>query len=194
MTNPESQPEVKWESIERYLKEKKGWIDAVVVSGGEPTTDKGLPLLLKNIKQMNLKTKIFTNGTDPDIIRYLIDSGLADSFSIDIKAPLNSEKYRVATGGDVSVDNIVKSVKIIIENNIDSDFRTTLVPTIFDGEDFKGFARELFYLGIKKIILQQFVPRDTLDPTYLNIKPYSQDFIKEIVQDICFYIKDVEIS
>jgi pyruvate formate lyase activating enzyme len=192
--NPKNHPTIGWECVEKYLKEKAGWVDAVVISGGEPTIHENLPCLLKSIKNIGYKIKLFTNGTNPKAIETLFELKIIDSISMDIKAPLCGEKYKLASGMQVNINNIKQTIMFIVKSGIEYEFRTTAVPCILEKQDIMDIAKDLSLFGVKKFIIQQFIPRDTLDPSFLNIKPFPDYFLKEIASTINTYIKDVNIA
>lgn len=123
-----------------WLTKRKPFVEAVVVSGGEPSLQQDLPEFLLKIKNMGLRTKLDTNGTRPDVLEILIYKGLLDYIAMDIKAPL--EKYHEICGVRL-VDNCIKeSISIIKNSHVSHEFRTTLAPGI-NMEDIKGIIKEL---------------------------------------------------
>jgi len=113
------------EEIFRWLSKRKGMIDAVVISGGEPTLQSNLKVFIEELKAMKLLVKLDTNGTNPDILRTLIADELLDFIAMDLKAPLN--KYEEITGvGGLELSSIRESVEIIKNSGLAHEFRTTL--------------------------------------------------------------------
>ncbi len=187
---PQLIPSIPFKEIKQFLKQKKGWIDGVVIGGGEPTLYEDLASLLKEIKDLGLLVKLDTNGTKPELIQKLIAQKLIDYIALDIKAPLERQKYELAAGGSVDIDKIKKSIEILLKRDINYEFRTTVVRSLLAREDILEIARSL--PGAKRYILQQFNPKDTLDRKMSEIKPYlieelkkMAQFAKEFVQD-CF--------
>ncbi len=175
--DPDSLKTVPLEYIERFVKEKKGWIDAMIVGGGEPTLYAQLPALLKEIKKMNLLIKLDTNGTNPEMIEELINHGLVDYIAMDIKANLNSLNYAKAAGCSVDLNAISKSIGILLNSKIECEFRTTMVPTLVECKDIVSIAQAIG--GAKKYVLQQFDPKDIMDDNLSSVKPYPPEDLKQ---------------
>ncbi|HBW36911.1 anaerobic ribonucleoside-triphosphate reductase activating protein [Desulfosporosinus sp. BICA1-9] len=117
------------EEIFEWLSKRKGMIDAVVVSGGEPTLQKNLHVFIEELKAMSLLVKLDTNGTNPDSLRALIDDKLLDFIAMDLKAPLS--KYEHITGtSQLELSSIRESMEIIKNSGLEHEFRTTLCPEL----------------------------------------------------------------
>lgn len=128
-----------------WIADNKGMLDAVVITGGEPSLHKELPLLIENIKQLNLKVKLDTNGTNPNMLNYLIEEKMVDYIAMDIKAPLELLKYQSVVGKKLSssmLHQIKKSVEILKQNNVDYEFRTTLDKRL-TYDDFNKIATKI---------------------------------------------------
>jgi pyruvate formate lyase activating enzyme len=126
-----SNPEFASLNILSYLKERKSWLDGVVVSGGEPTIHKDLPLFLKEIKDMGYSVKLDTNGSNPFILEQIIKENLVDYIAMDIKTVLDSNTYSKLIGisnADFIIENIIASIYLIKQSNLDYEFRTTKIP------------------------------------------------------------------
>ena len=158
LTVLEADEYIPWEEIMKYLKLRKGMLDAVVVSGGEPTLLPNLIDKLKDIKSLGYEIKLDTNGTNPDLVKQYIDSHLIDYVAMDIK---NSEdKYPLTAGvKSIDMDNIKKSIKLLKESGIAYEFRTTLVKEFHNNiDDIKGIGELI--KGSKILYLQKFVDRE----------------------------------
>jgi len=159
-----------------FLEDRRGLLEGVVVCGGEPTIQKDLPNFIKKIKKLEFAVKLDTNGSNPKMLRKLIDDNLIDYVAMDIKVP--KEKYNLVFGSKVDVKKIEESIKILKENKVDYEFRTTVVPTVLAKEDIIKIAN---WIGpAKKYYLQNFRPEKTVDPRFEKIKPYPQEFLLEI--------------
>lgn len=178
--NPETLESVDYTYIKSFFKEKKGWIDGVVIGGGEPTLYKHLATLAEDIKNRGLLVKLDTNGTNPEVLKDLIDKKLVDYIAMDVKAPLNTQMYSKVTGSNVDVVNIKQSIDIISNSGVDYEFRTTVVPLFLTRTDIVNIAQML--KGAKRYILQQFAPKDTLDKSMAEVKPYKPDELKQLAQ------------
>ena len=176
--DPDSLTTVPFEHIERYIREKDGWIDAMVIGGGEPTLYKHLPALLNDIKNLGLKIKIDTNGTNPQMLSAVMEQGLVDYIAMDVKAPLEKSKYSRATIVPVDIEALSRSIELLIKSNLDYEFRTTVVPAILDKTDIVEIARTIS--SAKKYVLQQFDPADVMDDNFTKVKPYTPDMLKSM--------------
>jgi pyruvate formate lyase activating enzyme len=171
-----NQPKISEIEFFNFLKERKELIDGVVLCGGEPTTTKGLVPLIKKIKKMGFFVKLDTNGSDPKLLKNLIDQKSVDYVAMDIKGP--KERYNDFSGAKVDVKKIQKSIDILKEGKVDYEFRSTIVPTLHKKEDVIEMAK--WIRGAKKYFLQNFRPEKTIDPKFEKIKPYPQEYLLEI--------------
>jgi len=148
---------IPFEEILTFLKGRRNLVDAVVISGGEPTLMKGLKEKIIKIKELGFLIKLDTNGTHPEVIEDLLASNLIDYIAMDIKS---SEKtYPLITGNQfVNMENIKKSISIIKNSSIKYEFRTTLVNEYHNLEDIKGIGELI--KGSKVLYLQKFVDRE----------------------------------
>ena len=176
VTGVNSLESIPFDNVAGFLKEKQGWIDGVVITGGEPTLhEERLFNLITAIKALGFSVKLDTNGTRPNIVKKLTDEGYVDYIAMDIKAPFVKEAYEKAAGVQVDIDIIKLSKDTIINSGIDYEFRTTVVPGIIGAFEIVEISKQL--TGAKKYCLQQFVGRDCIDSTFISTKPYS---LKEI--------------
>ena len=138
------------EEVLDFLKSRVGKIDGVVITGGEPTINNELPSFIKKIKDLGLLVKLDTNGTNPKMIEYLIDNSLVDYIAMDIKT--NPLKYNVVTNTKNNIEDILDSVDIIKNSNIEHEFRTT-VYNIHTLDDLINIAK---LVSPSKYFLQDF--------------------------------------
>lgn len=164
---------------DRHHEQNRRWIDGVVISGGEPTLHPGLPNLIDHLAQRGLKVKLFTNGSRPDVIRELIQTGRLAAISMDLKAPFD-DRYARAAGATVDLDAIRASADVIIGGGIPYEFRTTVCPTLLAHDDVVDIARAI--RGARLLVLQQFRPVDCLDPGFEQIRPYETDELDRMAQ------------
>ena len=149
--------ELDFNEILEFLKGRKGLVDAVVFSGGEPTLEKDLKVKIKAVKDLGFAIKLDTNGTNPKIVEDLLDSNLIDYVAMDIK---NCPSLYGETCGVPSINlvNIKKTISIIMNKAPDYEFRTTLVKEFHERMDYDSFLTLI--KGAKKLYLQKFVDRD----------------------------------
>lgn len=191
--NSQSLPSISEKEIIDHLLFKRKWLDGLVITGGEPMLEEDLPNFLSKIKKEGFLVEIETNGTNPGMLRDLVGRSLVDYLALDIKAPLEWEKYRKVAGivDEKLLEKVKKSVKILSRSNIDYELRTTVVPGLVDQDDVISIARGAE--GIRKYVLQQFVPMVTLDKQYGKIEPYSKDKLEEMKEKIADYVESCEI-
>ncbi len=188
--HPEQLEEVPLQEFMEFLSENLDFLDGVVISGGEPTHHSELPEFIKRIKKMGLKVKLDTNGTNPDMLRDLIDSGLVDYVAMDIKAPLD-DRYKEVIGVEAPLEEIKRSISIIMDSGIDYEFRTTVVPILLTAKDIEDIAA--YIGGAKKYALHQFNPQNTLDPNFTAVKPYTSGTMLGMAESAKKYVKKVVI-
>ena len=183
------QPEISEKELFSFLKERKRLLEGVVICGGEPTIHKELPGLVKKIKKLGYLVKLDTNGSNPKMIKKLIEDKLIDYVAMDVKLPKN--KYPKIFKGGVKIENIEESIKILKEGKIDYEFRTTVVPTILDKEDIIKIAKWLS--PAKKYYLQNFRAEKTIDPKFEKIKPYPDKYLLEIQKTVAPFFEICEV-
>ena len=186
----EVKDEIPPEEFLDFLEEKKKWIDGICVTGGEPTLHKGLVDFARKVKEKGFLIKLDTNGTNPAMIEQLLNEKLVDYVAMDIKADL--DKYSEAVNAKVNTDAIQKTVNLLMNSEIGYEFRTTVVPGLFDEETAEKIGNWL--KGAKKYCLQQFRNSDkVLDPKYQNVGHYHIDKLEKFKSILKKHINDVEI-
>ena len=136
-----------------YLKKRKGLLDAVCITGGEPTLHKDLPLFIEKVKNLEYFVKLDTNGTNPEMVKSLNESGLVDYFAMDIKNDLDS--YTEIIGiTNFDVKNVVKSVEYFLSGKANYEFRTTLINEFHKESNILKIAN--WIKGAEKYFLQKF--------------------------------------
>lgn len=176
--HPENLPTIPFEQIEDRLKKSRGWVDGVVILGGEPTIHSDLLGLCEKIKETDFLVKLDTNGTNPVMVKELIDKRLVDYIAMDIKAPLTVEKYSKVCGVNVEnlIDKIEETVGILLENEVEYEFRTTVVSGLHDERDIEEICQRI--KGCGKYVIQNYKGDvETVDPKF-NGKPFSEEKMK----------------
>ena len=149
--------EIDFNEILDFLKTRTGLVDAVVFTGGEPTLEPDLKVKIKAVRDLGFLIKLDTNGTNPEIVESLLDEGLVDYVAMDIK---NSPSLYKETCGvsNIKLENIKKSIAIIMAKAPDYEFRTTLVKEFHERMDYASFLNLI--KGAKRVFLQKFVDRE----------------------------------
>jgi pyruvate formate lyase activating enzyme len=177
--NPQKYETIPLDRIERFLLDRKDFIDGVCITGGEPLLhkDRGIFEFMQRIKDLGFQIKFDTNGTDPDTLKELIDKNLIDYIAMDIKGPLD-KRYDKLSGVKTDIEKIEQCIKIIKESGIGHEFRTTVIPALLDINDIKDIAKAI--PGANKFVLQQFVPENTWDESLRSVRPYPQEKLEEM--------------
>lgn len=172
-----------------YLKKRKGLLDAVVISGGEPCIQGDLAEFIRQVKNLDYLVKLDTNGSFPFVLERLFSDNLIDYIAMDIKAPLY--KYREIANAGINLEYINKSIDLIKKYAPDYEFRTTVVKSQLSFEDINEIAKLL--KGAKKYYLQSFVSSKILDNSLKNEISYTQEEFLEIKKNIEQNIQSVFI-
>ena len=173
-----------------FLNKRKGKLDGVVITGGEPTLQIDLKLFIQKIKEIGFLVKLDTNGTNPDILQDLLADNLIDYAAMDIKAPL--EKYSTVVNRNVKTEDIKKSVNLLLNSSIEYEFRTTILPSLISIQDFNDIGRLI--QGAQKYYLQKFeVQSEINDSSWVNEKNYNDEQFSQIIQIMNKYVKYVEL-
>jgi len=179
---PEQYATIPLENILARLHSLRDWIDGVCLTGGEPTLHTDLPLLAQKIKRHRFLIKLDTNGSNPQRLEQLIETGDVDFVSMDVKAPLDPFCYSRAAGLTVNLEPILESIEILKRGKVDYEFRMTVVPGLHKEEDIQTLGNQL-RVG-PRLILQNFNPENPLDPRMKNIVPYDPKVLKKIEREV----------
>lgn len=183
------QPEIDEKEFFGFLDERKDFLDGVCITGGEPTIQKGLIDFIKQIKKRGFLVKLDTNGSNPEVLKELIKTDLLDYIAMDIKAGLFN--YSKAAGTKVNLEQIKKSIKLIMRSGVDYEFRITVAPKLIKKKTIQEIAKWL--KGAEKFILQQFRNQKVLDKTFEKIEPYADKILKDFEKILKKTIKKVEL-
>jgi len=169
-----------------FLRRRQEKLDAVVITGGEPTLHDGLELFIDKIKTMGFLVKLDTNGSNPGVLKNLLSENLLDYVAMDIKAPL--EKYSEVTRMPVDVKRIEESITLIRQSHLDHEFRTTIAKNLLSEDDVLSIAKML--RGEKLYFLQNCVPTKVLDPHFLaEFVPYTREELQNMAQLAQSYVE-----
>lgn len=162
-----------------FLERRRGKLDGVVISGGEPTLQPGLPAFIRRVKHMGFKVKLDTNGSRPDVVARLLDEQLLDYVSMDVKTSL--ERYHDLVGPCVDPEAIRTSIKVIMDRSPEYEFRTTFVREVHGLSDIRQMAE--LVRGARRYALQRFRPATTLDPVFAGYSP-PDDAELQMIADV----------
>lgn len=177
--NSDELEKIEDEEVFSFLEKRKGLIDGITVSGGEPTLDKGLLEFLRRIKDMGLLVKLDTNGFSPSVVEQCLMEKLADYIAVDLKT--SPAKYSTLTKRDLNFNQILITLDIIRKSEVDYEIRTTCVPGFVTLEDITLIGEAVGH--VRKWYLQQFVNTHTLiDPESEKLSPYPVRYL-ELMRD-----------
>lgn len=165
LLGPEGETAISAEDLLSFLKKRKGMLDGVCITGGEPTVQQDLPELLRSVKALGYPVKLDTNGSNPAMLKALVQEGLVDYVAMDIK---NCRKKYGMTAGvpGLAMEKIEESMTFLLEGTVDYELRTTVVQELHTEEDFQNMAQWILSLNsgkpAKRLYLQQFVDRDSV--------------------------------
>jgi pyruvate formate lyase activating enzyme len=165
------------------LEARKKYIDAVVITGGEPCMHKELPQFIAKLKERGFKVKLDTNGFFPEVLQESMEN--LDYVALDVKT--SPEKYSLLGAKDTSA--FLRSIELLKSSNVACEFRITVVPEIVTAQDIATIAELL--KGAKTVALQQFIPDDTLDKRFQTLKPYPPEVFQEFADILKKSVADV---
>lgn len=175
------------DAVFSFLEQRRGLLDGVVVTGGEPTLMGDLPVFLRRIKDMGFLVKLDTNGNNPLMLRELLRERLLDYIAMDIKTSL--ARYKSLVGNRAKIHFLQESIYMIQQSGIDHEFRSTLIKEIHTDDVLLEMIELL--CGAGKLYLQSFRPETTLVPAFATYHPFSSqemndiaDRFREIVQEV----------
>ncbi|MCR5333234.1 MAG: anaerobic ribonucleoside-triphosphate reductase activating protein [Bacilli bacterium] len=183
----DSKERIPFDEIMEYLSSRKGVIDAVVISGGEPTLMPELKDRIIKIKELGYKIKLDTNGTNPRLLKELINEKLIDYVAMDVKNSI--EKYPLTTGIHGNFDVVVESINLLKEGKVDYEFRTTLVDEFHSEKTIKDMGE--LVKGAKKLYLQKYVYREGVIAKSLH--PVEEIKAKSFVEILKNFVNKVEL-
>lgn len=165
------------------LESRKRYVDAVVVTGGEPTMHSELPKFLAKLKERGFEVKLDTNGFYPEVLEECLPH--VDYVALDVKTSL--EKYKQLGAQDTA--GLMRTVEILKTGKVPYEFRTTVVPELVTAADVESIGE--IAKGAKTYALQQFVPQDTLDKRFEALRPYAPETIAEFADTIKKYAENI---
>lgn len=183
------------ETVLQYLEENRTLYQALVISGGEPTLNAQLPEFLAEVKAMGLCAGVETNGSNPTMIARLLELELVDYIAMDVKAPLEWEAYRRASGLPQGREDMLDDVKRTLQHlknaRVELELRCTVVPRFHAPEDILRLAEQL--RGYPHFVLQQFVPERALDPRLRDQVPYGHEVLGQLHEKISGYFPRCQV-
>jgi len=178
-----------------FLDKRKKYLDGVCITGGEPLINPDLKDLLEKIKEKGFLIKVDTNGSNPGLLKEIIEQKLIDYVAMDIKT--DADSYDILAGVDVDLSKIEESIKIIFNSGINYGFRTTVIRGYHDPEKIKKIGKWINNLvgKPKKYCIQNFIPREgkLVDDKFEKIKPFEDEELEDIKEAAMPYFEKVEV-
>ena len=172
----------------RFLKGRRGLLDGVAVTGGEPLLRKDLPDLLRAIRDLGFAVKLDTNGNHPEALEGLFREGLVDYVAMDIKN--SPERYALTVGlRELDLAPIRRSVGLLMAGDVPYEFRTTVVDELHEEADFEAMGQWL--QGAEKYFLQAFADRDSVP--FAGLHAPKKERLEAYAQIMRKYVRDVQI-
>lgn len=166
------------EQVLDFLRSRRGRLQGVVVTGGEPTLHDDLPQFLAGIKELGFAVKLDTNGSNPGLLDRIIAERLADYIAMDLKAPLRF--YSRVTRVSIDTSDIERSLRLVKGSGLPHELRTTYLESLLTKEDMLGIAE--LAKGCDRIALQYFRATKTLDPELLGEPSPSDARMRDIIK------------
>lgn len=187
--HPETLPTIGEDELYNFLHERKPWLDGICICGGEPTIHRDLPEHIARFKEMGYKVKLDTNGTNPTMVRDLIDRQLIDYIAMDIKAPL--DKYETVVNVPINKSQLQEMVTLLMHNHVPYEFRMTVVPTLVEENDFHLIGQWL--RGAEQFYVQQFSNKKCLQKALEKVGPFPLEKLEEFKNILARYITHVAV-
>lgn len=173
-----------------FLDARKDWLEGICVTGGEPLLHPDLDVFLSVLKERHLLVKLDTNGTFPSRLEKLLKLKLVDFVALDIKAP--PARYAEVVGVEVDGAAVGHSIELIRNSDVSVMFRTTVVPGLVGREDLMEIGRWLE--GEDLFQIQQFSPKNTLDPAFEKREPFGREDLETMAEDLRPFFKEVRLE
>ncbi|PLX87226.1 MAG: anaerobic ribonucleoside-triphosphate reductase activating protein [Desulfuromonas sp.] len=186
---PDQYPDYPLADLFDDLRSRAGFIDGIVISGGEPTLDPGLSDFLARLKEMELEVKLDTNGLRPDVLRPLLEKNQVDYLAIDLKTAL--DRYSELDSHPVDVAPLVDTIALTRTFDVATEFRTTCVPGLVEVDDIHAMGTAI--KGADLWVLQQFVPDHSLDENLHEVSPHSAEVLQGFVRSAEGYVENLTL-
>lgn len=189
LVTKQNEDEISAEAVISYLSKRKGLLDGVCITGGEPLLNEDIELLLSPIKQLGYSIKLDTNGSRPQMLKRLVEKGLVDYIAMDIKS-CEADYPEVAGVKSLNFTDIAESIQYIIGCGVDYEFRTTVVNGLHTTESVTSAAKMI--QGAKRYFLQAFKDSGELIKEE-GFSAHSKKTMEEMLEKVRNYVPSAEI-
>ncbi len=169
----------------KILESRRKYVDAVVITGGEPTLNEDLPVFVRRLKEKGFSVKLDSNGFFPQVLERCLPD--VDYVAMDVKTSL--DKYRLL--GAKETKGFLRSIGLLKEGRVEYEFRNTAVPGLVDEDDVVKIGEMV--RGARRFVFQQFLPGSTLDEKFNNVKPYPPEVITGYAGIMKSYVEEVTL-
>jgi len=169
----------------KILESRREYVDAVVITGGEPTLNEDLPAFVRRLKENGFSVKLDANGFFPQILERCLPH--LNYVAMDVKTSV--EKYRLL--GAKETKSFLRSIRLLKEGRVEYEFRNTAVPGLVSEEDITKMGEVV--RGARRFAFQQFLPGNTLDEKFSNLKPYPPEVLTRFADIMKSYVDEVTL-
>ncbi len=186
--NPPKEPEYPVEEILEFLKKRKGILDGIAITGGEPLMQPDIKEFIIKVRELGYAVKLDTNGTFPKKLKELVNEGLVDYVAMDVKSSKTGYPQCVGIGG-YDLSKVEESVEFLKEGKVDYEFRTTVADGLHTLEDIEELGKWL--QGSKRHFIQAF--KDSGDLIGFGLEPFSKDMLNSMCDVMKKYVPDCQV-
>lgn len=186
---PDGYPDIPVDELLADLQARKNFIDGVVISGGEPTIEAGLPAFLSALKKLGLQVKLDTNGLLPAVIAALLDDHLIDYVAVDIKT--SPQRYSELHSVSVDPKGLIETVDLLRNANIEVEYRTTCIPNLVTEQEIDAIG--VLLRGAPLWVLQQYVAQHAMFEQWQQLEAYPATRLQQFATKAQQYVQQVQV-
>jgi pyruvate formate lyase activating enzyme len=190
VTAMEDTPQLTDEAFFAFLKRRRGKLNGVCITGGEPTLHADLPGFVNRIRSLGYAVKLDTNGSNPEMLGRLLETSSLDYVAMDVKAP--ASRYSDVTGNPYALALAETSIRLLADRDTVHEYRTTILPLLFSEVDIDHIARML--PPGSRYVIQNFVPTKTLDPNLVHARGFASGDLEAIADHMRLHYPLLHIS
>jgi len=190
VTAREDTPQLTEEAFFAFLERRRGKLNGVCITGGEPTLHADLPGFVDRIRALGYAVKLDTNGSNPEMLGRLLETSSLDYVAMDVKAP--ASRYSDVTGNPYALALAETSIRLLADRDTVHEYRTTILPLLFSEVDIDQIARML--PPGSRYVIQNFVPTKTLDPNLVHARGFASGDLEAIADHMRLHYPLLHIS
>ena len=190
VTSMEDTPQLTEEAFFVFLERRRGKLNGVCITGGEPTLHADLAEFVERIRALGYAVKLDTNGSNPEMLGHLLETSSLDYVAMDVKAP--PSRYGEMTGNPYALALAEASIRLLAKRDTVHEYRTTILPLLFSEVDIDNIARML--PPESRYVIQNFVPTKTLDPNLVHARGFEPGDLETIADCMRLHYPLLHIS